>query len=92
MDRVILAAAALAVVSGGAWADPPSGAGKERTHLEQELHLPEPPTPKALPVAAPRREPEPTTARWVVDGVRAWLLGATAGQLGVAPLVKCEVW
>jgi hypothetical protein len=89
MKRLLVIGAGLAV-AGGAWADPPL-AGRERTQVEQELYLPEPPA-KAV-VSGPVRSAEPGAPHsTTVAGVRGWLLRLSAGQLGMAPLVKQDVW
>lgn len=80
------------IVVGGAVMEVEPPAGVERTLLEQEFHLPEHPRPTARGVVVPQRMPSPAGPRSVVADVRGWLAWATAGQLGVCPLVKTEVW
>jgi len=89
MNRLLWVVAAL----GGGLAlagDPP--AGKERTLVEQEFFLPEQPRPMRTFSSMPSRTPAPAEPQSFVADVRGWLTYAVAGQLGVSPVVRVEVW
>ncbi len=92
MNRLLWAVAGVVVLSAGANAADPPGAGKERTLLEQEFHLPERPGLSATALRAITGKPTQAEPRSVVGEVRGWLTWAAAGQLGGSPRVRIEVW
>lgn len=89
MHRSLLVGAGLLGVVGVAWAEPPV-VGKERTHLEQELYLPDRSPPKAVPTDAPGRPSTPApsgSSSW-----RAWVVRTAIGPLNVSPFAPADVW
>ena len=90
MNR-LLGVVAGVVLGGVAGAGEPP-AGVERTYLEQEFHLPEQPRPVARGLVVPQRMPAPTGPMSLLVDVRHWLARTMAGQLGVCPLVRPELW
>lgn len=91
MNRLLWVVAAVAMGGGVVSAGEPP-AGKERTFVEQEFFLPEQPRPARTFSSVSNRMPTPTEPRSFVVDVTEWLIYTAAGQLGVSPVVRDEVW
>lgn len=91
MNRLLWVVAAVALCGGLATAGEPP-AGKERTLVEQEFFLPEQPRPSRTFSSVPNPTPAAAEPRSVMADVRGWLLRTAAGQLGVSPVLRADVW
>lgn len=86
MARWIAAAGVAAVFGATGMAGSPAEfipQGKERTQIERDLYLPDPPVTERRPA---RPMPEPFEAVW------AAAVRLTCGPLGTVPLVPREKW
>ena len=92
MNRLLLVGAGLVVTAALGVAQPPAAAGRERTHIQQELYLPDPPTSRTLGTSTPGRGATPEPSGWTVGDLRGWLVRTTVGSLGGTPLVHPELW
>jgi hypothetical protein len=93
MMRWTAAVGLTAVIGGMALAGPPVEGvpqGKERTQIERDLYLSEPPMPTvtAMKLTRPTQDPEPHP----FEALWAAAVRFACGPLGTVPLVPREKW